>query len=77
MEKKAALTVQFTCTKISESLGQEEREVERQLRSLSVETEGWLVCCQVGGKEYFKTQKTDVNIICKKLQKKLDDALGN
>jgi len=82
MEKKAALPVEFTCKKISESLkvkGQagDEKEVERQLRCLIVETGGWLECCTVGPRQYFKTLKTDVNVICKKLERSLKVALEN
>ena len=77
VEKKAALEVEFTCQKIAESLGkaQEKKEIEKELRSLSEETDGWLVRCRVGAQDYFKTQKTDVNVICKMLEKRLETAL--
>ena len=77
VEKKAALELEFTCQKISESLGagQDKKEVENQLRSLAVETDGWLVRCRVGAQDYFKTQKTDVNVICKMLEQRLETAL--
>ena len=77
VEKKAALPVEFTCKKISESLGQgqDHKEVERQLRSLKEETDGWLMTCKVGPGEYFKTEKTDVNVICRQLQRRLEVAL--
>ena len=79
IEKKAALEVEFTCKKISESLGkaQDKKEIEKELRSLAEETDGWLIRCRVGAQDYFKTQKTDVNVICKKLEKRLEAALGN
>merc|ERR1712045_91426 len=72
VEKKAALLVDFTCQKMCESLGQSqgEKEMEKKLRCLSEETEGWLIRCRVGAQDYFKTQKTDVNIICKMLEKR-------
>ena len=77
------MPVEFTCKKISESLrlsGQDvdEREVERQLTSLTEETDGWLLRCRAGAQQYFKTDvKTDVNTICRRLQRRLDVALGN
>jgi len=69
--------VEFTCQKIAESLGkaQEKKEIEKELRSLTEETDGWLVRCRVGAQDYFKTQKTDVNVICKMLEKRLETAL--
>ena len=79
IEKKAALEVEFTCKKISESLGsaRDKKEIEKELRSLTEETDGWLIRCRVGAQDYFKTQKTDVNVICKMLEKRLEAALGS
>ena len=73
MEKKAALPVDFTCKKISESLqkGIDKKEVEKLLRHLCLESGGWLSLCQVGRVEYFKTEKIDINVVCKKLERKL------
>ena len=74
MEKKAALPVDFSCKKIAESLQTrmtDKKEVEKLLRHLCLESGGWLSLCQVGRVEYFKTEKIDINVVCKKLQRKL------
>ena len=73
MEKKAALPVEFSCKKISESLqkGIDKKGVEKLLRNLCLESGGWLSVCQVGRVEYFKTEKIDINHVCKKLESKL------
>ena len=77
VEKKAALEVEFACKKITESLGkgQDKKEIEKELQSLTEETEGWLIRCRVGAQDYYKTQKTDVNVICKLLEKRLKTAI--
>ena len=78
-EKKAAIPVDFCCKKISESLqtGVSHKDVEADLRQLSQETGGWLVTAAVGSVEYFKLQKVDLNVICKKLERKLQIEMEN
>merc|ERR1719350_880136 len=74
-EKKAALEVQFACKRLTSSLphGTEKTQVEENMRLLAVETRGWLKIHLVGSAEYFKMDKTDINKVCKKLERKLLD----
>ena len=77
MEKKAALSVDFASKKIAESLGAGAgaREVEADLRRLCEESQHWLSACKVGSVEYFKAGKVDINIVCRKLDIKLQTEL--
>lgn len=76
-ENKAALPLEFTCKKLVDSLqnGLDKKEIERDLRKLSGETEGWLHVCTVRATEYCKIEKVDINHVCKKLNTKLTVAL--
>ena len=78
-EKKTALPVEFTCKKLVDSLqsGVDKKEVESDLRKLCQEAGGWLTACTVGSTEYFKTEKVDINVVCKKLERKLQIELEN
>ena len=78
-ENKAALPMDFTCKKLVDSLqnGLDKKDVERDLRKLSEESEGWLQVCTVRGTEYFKMEKVDINHVIKKLNTRLTVALEN
>jgi len=74
-EKKAALTVEFTCRKLVEGVvpKTDKVQVEGDLRAMCVETKSWMTVHKVGQTEYFKVGKTDINKVCERLERKLKE----